>query len=127
MKKLSWFWLIGLMVGLYNAFIVQNFWNWFVIPAFHASEIPYWGIYGLLMLISLVADRGDEFASEHRWKVILTVVDACVPDEKKLIVEESLKQQTDTMWIDLGSKVFGKLVGNTATLAIGWGIHAFIV
>jgi hypothetical protein len=124
-KKVSWLWVVGTAVGLYNAFIVQQFWNWFAAAAFHVPTVSYWAMYGLLLLLGLVFER-EEFADEWRWQSLAIWMDLCVPAEKQQALNEALEQQVDGMWVAIGFKVFGKLLGNTATLAVGWGVHVFL-
>ena len=126
MKKISWFWLVGLVVSLYTTFVVQNLWNWFVVPTFYASSISFWGMFGLLLLVSLLGGRGEEFAAEQRWKSVITVLDACIPEGKRETLEEALDQQAEGVWVEVGLKIFERLLGSTLTLVIGWGIHAFL-
>jgi hypothetical protein len=127
-KKMFWLALVSPVIGLYRAFVLQNMWGWFVVSAFHVQEISYWVAYGLILLQwFLFDDAGEESVNGHRWRVLSIVTDACIPDEKKIVVDGLLKQHMSAMWIDLVGSMFGNLAANTVTLAIGWGIHAFLV
>jgi len=39
--------ILWLISSLFTTFVLQNLWNWFAIPALHASEISFWVMYGL--------------------------------------------------------------------------------
>jgi hypothetical protein len=129
-KKLLWAFPIGIVISLYTTFIIQNLWNWFVVPAFHVAEISFWGIFGLVLLVNLLAEgqkSGDKFATEQRWKNIGHVLDACIPPEKMESVRELVEAENEGMWLNLGIEAFGKIVGNTLTLLVGWVVHMFLV
>ena len=130
LKKLLWAFPIGIVVSLYTTFVIQNLWNWFAVPAFHVPEISFWGIYGLVLLVSLLAEgpkSGEKFAAEQRWKNIYHVLDACIPADKKEGVMELIKEENEGVWINVGIEVFQKIVSNTLTLLVGWGVHVFLV
>ena len=127
LKKMAWFWGVGLIVGLYTTFVLQQLWNWFLAPSLHLSEISYWVMYGIQLLFSLLfSSAGQEAKEAQSWKLAFLTLDACVPEERREKLAETLKEYESTLWMDVGSRIFGLVVGNTITLAIGWGIHTFL-
>ena len=128
MKKFMLFWLIGSVVGLYTTFVIESLWNWFATSALHVSEISFWVTYGLVLLIGLFTDnQGQNFAEDQRWKVMLITLDACIPDAKRDDVKAQMEEQAQVgIWVEAGSHVFGKLVGNSLVLILAFVIHAFL-
>ncbi len=126
-KKICCLGIAGILVSLYTTFVFQNLWNWFVVAAFNIPSIPFWGMYGFVLLVSLFSENGKEFIEEWRWKVALSVLDACVPQEKQEDVREMLKREEEGVVGQAVGKVFGKIAGNTVALALGWGIHTFLL
>jgi hypothetical protein len=70
---------------------------------------------------------GEEAEDEQRWKSALMILDACVPPDQRDKVAEEMKTQSKGLWLDIGFTVFGKAVGNTLTLVIGWAVYTFVV
>ena len=118
-------WIFAMIVGFYTTFVLQNLWNWFVAPAFNIGMASYWLVYGINMLLQMLLER-NTFTDDDRWKRTLTMQYASVPPEKKEEVDEVLNEENDNVWMKAGTDVFGKIVGNTATLGIGWAVHTFL-
>ncbi|MGA2235331.1 MAG: hypothetical protein ABSG23_07650 [Terriglobales bacterium] len=126
MKKIVVAWIIGSVVGLYTTFVIQNLWNWFATSALHVPEISFWVMYGLTLLISLFT-AWQNGADEPRWKAMGIALEACIPDAKKEEVEAQVKEQLEVrIWVDMGYQVFGKVVGTTFVLALGFVVHLFL-
>lgn len=128
-KKLLWAFPIGIVVSLYTTFIIQKLWNWFAVPALHVPEISFWGIYGLVLLVSILAEDqkgANKSKDEQRWRCLYHALDACIPAEKRDVVMEQIDEAGVGMWARIVSEVFGKVIGNTLTLIIGWVVHAFL-
>lgn len=130
-KKLGVFWIIGVLVSLYTAFVVQSLWTWFATSAFHAPEISFWSTYGLVLLIGLFTEKYDKnFGEEQRWKRMLIALDACIPDDKqetfKKQFNELLNEQKEFVWLEARRRVLGNLARNTLVLALGFAIHALV-
>ena len=68
-----------------------------------------------------------EFEDEQRWKWLEIVLMPCIPSEKRDEVMEELKEQKEELTVQLGVMIFTTAVGSTITLALGWGIHTFLV
>jgi ACR3 family arsenite efflux pump ArsB len=125
-KKLGITYGIALVVGLYTTFVVQSLWNWFAVKAFNVPSVSYWEMYGLTMLLGLLLARDGE-QDEQNWKTAFLILDVCVPQEKRDELVEELKARNEGLWLELGLVVFGKAVGNSLTLAIGWAVYTFFV
>jgi hypothetical protein len=127
-KTFWWYWGIGLATGLYATFVLQQLWNWFIVPALNVSAISFWVMCGLYMFAKLFTQKGDDgFVDEGRWEAANTALDACVPEERRAGLNEQLKKQTDAIWTKLGLKFFGRFCEYSAMLAIGWGIHTVVL
>lgn len=127
--NLVWAFPVGIVVSLYTTFIIQKFWNWFAVPAFNLPEISFWVIYGLVLLISLLAEgqKTEKFSEDQRWNNMSHILDACVPQEKREEVMELIKVENKEIWVKIGIGVFSKFVGNTFVFLIGWAVHTFLV
>jgi hypothetical protein len=119
--------LVGPLVGLYTTFVLENLWNWFATDALHLPAVSFWVMYGLVLIIGMFSSSGSDFEQEHRFKVLATVLDACVPEEKRELVTEQLDEHQSSMWADVGFKIFGRVLGITWTLVVGWGVHTFFL
>jgi hypothetical protein len=119
--------LVALPVGFYTAFVAECFWNWFAVPALHVSEIGFLPWLGLWWLISLLFSS-DTTADNKRWKILLSAVELCVPEEKQAALKEMVEFETEgfSTTLDIFGMIFGKLVGNTVTLGLGFALHLFI-
>jgi hypothetical protein len=115
---------IGMIVGIYTAFVAMCYWDWFIVSTLHVPSIPLLAMVGIIWLIGLLADKseGDDIHREN----LYTVLDYCIPDDKREIVAEKLKENQDALWVKLVGTVFGKVVGNTLTLVVGFALHFFI-
>jgi len=114
---------ISMVVGLYTTFVLVILWDWFAVPAFHVSEISFWVMYGLTMLIGVLRPSENDIQGEHRHKIVAVMLDACVPADKREEVIEELKGFEEEIWWKAGWKVFGQIVTNSLTLGIGFVIH----
>jgi hypothetical protein len=128
LKKMASFWCVALIVGLYTTFVLQQLWNWFVATSFHVPEISYWVMYGIQLAFGLLSSSHSQRTEEDQsWKIAFRMLAACVPEEKRDELKETLEAEMKvTPWIDLGSMIFGQVIGNTIALTIGWGIHGFL-
>jgi hypothetical protein len=124
MKHMLWAWIPGLMVGIYTAFVAMSMWNWFAVRALHVPSISFLEAIGLIWLIGILTRRPE--VDDIKQKMYITILDACVPDDKRDILNENIKEQKDNIWIDGLSMVFAQIVGNTTTLILGFGLHSLI-
>lgn len=125
MRKIVVFYLIGAVVGLYTTFVLQNLWNWFATEAFRLPQISFWLTYGVVLIIGMFAEDNN-IEERQQFKALAIILDACVPEEKRESVNEELDSETKLIWLEVGSTIFGKIVGVTFTLAVGWTVHAFL-
>ena len=127
MKKFMLFWIIGSVVSLYTTFVIQNLWNWFATVALHVSEIPFWVMFGLVLLIGLFTDIPGNFEEQQRFEALSIVLWACVPESKRQEAEAELKEHVEVrMWLKAGTHIFGKVVGTTFVLGVGFVVHLFL-
>ncbi len=118
------FFLLSLITHLYTTFVLTVLWNWFVVPALHVSDISFWLMYGLVLMLSLFRNPADQnFENERQWKRVMTAIDACIPEDRRDSVMEELKSQSSEIWINLGLVIFSSALGNTLSLGIGFIVH----
>lgn len=117
--------LVGLPIGLYTAFVAQCFWNWFAAPTLRLPEISFLQMLGLWWMIDLLI-RPSSDGERKTWALLASITELCVPPERATELEE-LKDANPVVELIQGfSGAFGKIVGNTLTLALGFGLHLFI-
>jgi hypothetical protein len=124
-KKIGITYIISMLIHLYTTFVLQHLWNWFVVNALHAPEISYWVMYGIVLMLQLVFYRST-FEDEQRWNWLEIVLTRCVPDERREEVSDELDRFKEQLTLQVGLMIFSVALGNTITLAIGWGVHTFL-
>lgn len=124
MKHKLWVWILAIMVGVYTAFVAMCMWNWFAAPALHVPNISFLQAVGLIWLIGILTSRSD--VDDINQKILTTILDSCVPDDKRDVLKENLEELSDNIWIDVLSKAFGQIVANTGTLILGFGLYLLI-
>jgi hypothetical protein len=108
--------LLAFAVGFYTTFVLQNLWNWFVVPSINVPDISYWQMYGFNLLVITFIEP-DLFHMQ--------VLHASLPEEKQRTIEEITGER---LWTEVvGPLLFYKLLNRTATLATGWAIHVFLM
>jgi hypothetical protein len=117
---------VGLVAGLYTAFVAQCFWNWFAVPALHLSSLSFLQMLGLLWLIQLLTARSPA-ADDKRWTLLASMIELCVPEEKQEEVADLKEVDPLENILAVFSTIFGQVVGNTLTLVLGFTLHAVIV
>ena len=113
-------------VGFYTTFVIQQLWNWFVVPALHVELASYWLIYGITMIVDLLRERNTH-ADEHRWKQVFMVLEMSVPDPKRMELSESLNNKTEKAMKELGMDIAADFGAKTFVLVSGWAIHTFLL
>lgn len=121
------FFVVSPLISLYTTFVLTQLWNWFATAALHLDEISFWVMYGLVLIISTLKLNAGDVGDEYRDKAFATLLDACVPDDKKQAVSEEIEAQTQGLWFDIGLRIFLQTVGLSFTLTLGWAIHTFLV
>ena len=124
-KKWAILWGTSFLVGLYTTFVMQMLWNWFAVGAFHASEVSYWMMFGLVMLVRTVFWKNDS-DDEARYKRLVTIMDACIPEDKRGDVRAEVEMEEKSAPVMLGLMILGQVMNNTLTLGLGWAVHVFL-
>ncbi len=124
-KKTIILWGVSFLVGFYCVLVMQHLWNWFAAPILRFGEMSYLEMYGLNMLFGLVSAKtlGENPAETLRWRMLGLTVEACVPESNKETVKEQVEEEASTIWLNMGTWVFGTVASYTVTLIIGFAIH----
>jgi len=127
-KKFAMTWTASTLVGFYSVFVLMEVWNWFAVPLLHVSEASYWLIYGVSMLFGLMTGAGEQEnpLDERRWKALFIVLDACLPERKTEEVREEVRLETEGIWTDISTMIFGRVVARSLTLGLGFVVHFLI-
>jgi hypothetical protein len=127
-KKTMWAWGIGLAAGLYATLVLQQLWNWFLVPALNASPISFWAMYGLQLFVALLIQNFNQgWENDSRWEAFTNMLAASVPAERREGLLNVVEKQTEDVWINARAALFGKVVGYTTSLALGWVVHAVLI
>lgn len=127
MKKYVVIGIIGIFVKLYTTFILQQLWNWFVTPVFEIGPVSFWGIFGLVLVVSMFERTPSDFTQREYTKFLATMMEACVPDDKRDDVNEKLDELKERVWIEAIPEGVGNFASITVTLILGWGVHTFLL
>jgi hypothetical protein len=65
-KKGALFFGLSLIIHLYTTLVLTILWNWFVVPAFHVSDISFWLMYGLVLIVSMFSNPSDQSLDADR-------------------------------------------------------------
>jgi len=107
-------------------FVVMSLWNWFVSPAIHGGEISYVQAIGFLVLLYVTRIQIYTSADEN-WGRLFTVLEAILPEHASGKAREAIKEGKGSDWKgDLG-RTIGKLIAYALILALGWGLHTFLM
>jgi hypothetical protein len=117
--------VIGMAVGCYTAFVAECYWNWFVVPALHASEVSFLQMLGLIWLLQLVTSRSTA-PEDKKWQLLASAIELCVPPEKQEQLADLTKPNSLDLFLQSFSQVFGQLTGNTFMLVAGFVLHMFV-
>jgi hypothetical protein len=125
MKKsiLKWaaFLSVGLIVGLYTAYVAECFWNWFAVPTLHVDDVSFFQMLGLLWLVQLIIKpfAGDDIQQNK----LISVVGLCVPEDKQAEVAEITRTDDTSENVMI---VFAQVGRNTVMLILGFVLHMFV-
>lgn len=123
-KKGALFFGLSLIIHLYTTLVLTILWNWFVVPSFHVSDISFWLMYGLVLIVNMFSNPSDRsFDADRRTKSLMTAIEACIPDDRREFVREELESQSKEIWIEVGAAIFGRAFGNTVALGVGFIVH----
>lgn len=127
--KSFWTWVtdfvIGLLISCYTAFIAQCYWNWFAVRALNVSSVSFLEMLGLVWLLQIMTSR-PALSDNHRWKVLTSAVELCVPAEKQRELYELATRKTFDEVLQEFFEVFGQVGSNTLLLAAGFVLHLFV-
>ena len=127
-KKTIWLWGAGLLIGLYATFVLQQLWNWFLVPTINASPISFWAMYGLHLFVVLLTKHLDHgWENDFRWEGATKLLEAFVPDERRETLLALSKKQTEEVWMMAGAMCFSNAVGYSITLVTGWVVHTVLM
>lgn len=124
LKKLCGVWAVSIVVGLYTTFVLQSLWNWFAVHGLNAPSIGYWTMYGLMLLVRLVFEP-PTFKEKEVFGRLEILIRACVPEEKRQELDETLKEEDKGFATRAGWSAVGQAIGASVALILGWAIHAF--
>jgi hypothetical protein len=124
-KKWATTWAVAIVVGFYTTFVLKTLWNWFAVPSLHVSEVSFWMMYGISMLVSTVVSRNDA-PDEERFKRLAILINACVPEHKREEVREDIDTEEAGVFGRAGIAIAGKVLDNSLTLGVGWAVHMFL-
>ena len=62
----------GVALSAWLAFVFQMLWGWFVVPQFELPTLTFWGMWGLVLMLSLAKMRGPN-KSDEQHPVLFTV------------------------------------------------------
>jgi hypothetical protein len=129
-KVLKWIgiFVASMLTGFYTVFVLQNLWNWFVVPSLDILPISYWTMFGVNML-RMVAISADSrhVATEEKWSALSGILNICIPNERKREVEEFIKLRSDAEKNRVFSFILKITLENTCALLFGWLVHQFII
>ena len=123
-KKSVLFFALSIIVHLYTTFVLTILWNWFVVPALHLSDVSFWLMYGLVLIVNMFSNPSDQtFDADRRTKSLMTAIGACIPEDRREFVREELESQSKEIWIDLGAAIVSRGFQNTLALGVGFIVH----
>lgn len=118
---------LALARPFYAALTVQCLWNWFVSGAIHASEIGYGRAFGMFLLAYAASNVvTHHFEDKDSWEMTRIVIDACVPDDRKSGIAESIKRKTENP-SPASSQILSPIIACSLALAAGWIVHALLL
>jgi hypothetical protein len=83
-KKSVLFFALSMIVHLYTTLVLTILWNWFVVPAFHVSDVSFWLMYGLVLIVSMFSNPSDQsLDADRRTKSLMTAIEACIPEDRR--------------------------------------------
>jgi hypothetical protein len=116
--KAFFFVVVALLVSFYEAFVLQQLWNWFVVPTFHLDPSGYPTMLGIRLIVFLF-QTNDDGALNRKFQKLDLVVRACVPEEKQEALETAMKEMDGRLWNELKMWILGEFVGATISLILG--------
>jgi hypothetical protein len=122
--KLLRLWLFIAVAGLFGVFVMQQLWNWFMPESLR--PISYGQMFGLYVLFHLLSNR-DVIQQEERWERITKLLTFCVPLENRDEVDREMNTFDKESLMSAGWSAFVALARQGGALAVGFGIHTFLM
>jgi hypothetical protein len=128
-KRWIWLWIVPNAAAVYTAFILQCFWNWFVVPATNLPPISFLVMYGLRLFTSMMFGNGGVVVQmmEFYWTGFLKIADRLTPELYRNDLADALNDFADGEFGWGAKKLLWQVFGNTVTFGVGWAIHMFIM
>lgn len=121
------FLFVGMLVsGVFRAFVLMSLWNWFVTVAFHVSDISFWNVYGISLVIGMfTTDSSKYLHNEQKWDRMMTILNYCVPEGVKPEMMETLNEEfgENSELRLLGLTIGGDFFGCAVVLGMGFVVH----
>jgi hypothetical protein len=118
--------LISLIVGIYTAFVSMCLWNWFATRALHVPELSFFEMLGLLWLLQVLF-RSIGQDSEPHWRMLWTLLDKLVPDNRRDAYAAAMNEMEQDVWTHATVGAIDHVVDNTLMLGLGFSLHLMIV
>ena len=125
---------IAFLMSFYPAFVFQMYWNWFVVPTLHLSDISYITAFALWILVGWAVEVfSHEQADRERFAAFSQALDvflwSAVPDDKREDVEFKLKavqeDVTNSAIVGLWERIAVSILLNSGMLGFGFVLHFF--
>lgn len=118
---------LSFVVGFYTAFVLMMLWDWFITPAFHVTEIGYFNVYGLVLVVRLLSPTADAIAVAQQGERETKMLEACIPDGKRAetlsAIEKDSLSNNAQMLLANGMEA----LGSTMSLVVGFVVHTFLM
>ena len=111
--------------AVFRAFVMMSLWNWFVTVVFNVSNISFLNVLGFSLLISLFSDSGNFSVEDRRWRVLMTAVEYCVPQERHQALREHIKDEFGDETTMLWHAFITSFFGYATALVLGFVVHLF--
>lgn len=114
-----------IVVGIFTPFVLQNLWNWFVVPAFNLHEILYWQMFGIFLFARVLLFQYDS-GNDLNWQKALALLHDSVPNENREMARDRITEINERAWRIGLKKSFTEILLDTFALALGWSVHVFL-
>lgn len=126
-KQAAWLQIVGMIFGLYKAFVLQNLWNWFVVRALQVPRISFWLMLGMLWTIQLLTETSDGILNDLRWRTLPRLLEELEPADKQGAIVKTWDRLVVVMRLEVVLSALELLAGYTFTLGVGWLVQEFLV
>ena len=126
-KQAAWLQIVGMIFGLYKAFVLQNLWNWFVVRALQVPRISFWLMLGVLWTIQLLTETSDGILNDLRWRTLPRLLEELEPADKQGAIVKTWDRLVVVMRLEVVLSALELLAGYTFTLGVGWLVQEFLV